>query len=65
MEMGEQVIFSLQEVVILKTNETTANMCWIQYFAVALLFTSSLLSGNCDGNLEEIGFFHLKWKELD
>ena len=36
-----------------------------QYFAIVLLFTCSLLLGNCDGFLEEIGFFHLKRKKLE
>ena len=36
-----------------------------QYFTVSLLLTYSLLPGNCDGLLEEIGFFRLKWKKLE
>ena len=57
--------FPLQEDVNLKTNETAKNVLNIN---TLLLFTCSFHMGsesrNCDGFLEEIGFFHLKWKKL-
>ena len=36
-----------------------------QYFTAVLLFTWSLLLENCDGFLEETGFFRLKRKKLE
>ena len=57
--------FPLQEAVILKINDTAKNVLNINTLQ---LFTYSFHMGsetrNCDGFLEEIGFFHLEWKKL-